>query len=86
MGFLNKLADIASAVSSGDKDSIANTAESLLTGFATPQKKPAKSKAVSKDVADVFNEVFELDVHKELPPEMVTRPKGHDFGFGGYMN
>lgn len=42
--------------------------------------------AVTKDVADVFNEVFEPDVHKELPPEMVTRPKGHDFGFGDYIN
>lgn len=60
MGFLNKLADIASAVSSGDKDSIANTAESLLTGFATLPKNPAKSKAVSK-VA-------------ELPNDEVTQP------------
>jgi hypothetical protein len=42
--------------------------------------------AVTKDVADVFNEVFEPDVHKELPPEMVNRRKGHDFGFGDYIN
>ena len=42
--------------------------------------------AVTKDVADILNEVFEPEVQKELPPEMVTRPKGHDFGFGDYIN
>ncbi len=26
------------------------------------------------------------EVKKELPPEMVTRRKGHDFGFGDYIN
>lgn len=41
---------------------------------------------ITKAIADVFHEVFEPEVHKELPPEMVTRPKGNDFGFGGYIN
>ena len=41
---------------------------------------------ITKSIADVFNEAFEPEVHKELPPEMVTRPKGRDFGFGGYVN
>jgi hypothetical protein len=41
---------------------------------------------ITKTIADVFHEVFEPEVHKELPPEMVTRPKGNDFGFGGYIN
>ena len=26
------------------------------------------------------------EVKKELPPEMVTRRKGHDLGFGDYIN
>ena len=38
------------------------------------------------DLLDVFNEAFEPEVKKELPPEMVTRRKGHDFGFGDYIN
>ena len=29
---------------------------------------------------------FEPEVKKELPPEMATRRKGHDFGFGDYIN
>ena len=41
---------------------------------------------VAKTIADVFNEAFEPEVKKELPPEMVTRRKGHDFGFGDYIN
>lgn len=41
---------------------------------------------VAKTIADVFNEAFEPEVKKELPPEMVTRRKGHDFGFGDYVN
>ena len=42
--------------------------------------------AVAKSVADILNEAFEPEVVKELPPEMVTRQKGNDFGFGGYIN
>ena len=41
---------------------------------------------ITKAIADVFNEAFEPDMQKELPPEMVARPKGNDFGFGGYIN
>ena len=41
--------------------------------------------AVTKDLADIFNEAFEPGVHKELPPEMVKRVIGHDFGFGDYV-
>jgi hypothetical protein len=41
---------------------------------------------VAKTMADVFNEAFEPEVKKELPPDMVTRRKGHDFGFGDYIN
>jgi hypothetical protein len=37
-------------------------------------------------IADVFNEAFEPEVVKQLPPEMVSRPLGHDFGFGDYVN
>ena len=41
---------------------------------------------VAKTIADVFNEAFEPEVKKELPPEMVNRRKGHDCGFGDYVN
>ena len=40
---------------------------------------------IAKAIADVFNESFEPGVHKELPPEMVTRPKGRYFGMGDYV-
>ena len=42
--------------------------------------------AITKDVADVLNEAFEPDVHKDLPPEMLERRKGHDFGFADYID
>lgn len=41
---------------------------------------------VAKTIADVFNEAFEPEVRKVLPPEMVERRKGHDFGFSDYIN
>ena len=41
---------------------------------------------IIKAIADVFNEAFEPEVIKQLPPEMVTRRVGHDFGFGDYIN
>ena len=41
---------------------------------------------VAKTIADVFNEAFEPEVKKVLPPEMVERRKGHDFGFSDYIN
>ena len=42
--------------------------------------------AITKDLADVFNEAFEPDVHKALPLEMLERRKGHDFGFADYID
>lgn len=60
MGFLNKLADIASAASSGDMESITKTAGSLLSGLTTTPKKPAKS----KDIPEAT----------ELPNEEITLP------------
>jgi ribonuclease R len=39
-----------------------------------------------KTIADVFNYAFEPDVQKQLPPEMVTRRKGHDFGMRDYID
>ena len=41
---------------------------------------------VIKTIADVFNYAFEPDVQKTLPPEMVTRRKGHDFGMRDYID
>jgi hypothetical protein len=41
---------------------------------------------ITKAIADVFNEAFEPEVSKQLPPEMVTRRVGHDFGFSDYIN
>lgn len=40
---------------------------------------------VIKTIADVFNYAFEPDVQKQLPPEMVSRRKGHDFGMRDYI-
>lgn len=42
--------------------------------------------ATAKTIADVFNRHFEPDVEKQLPPEMVTRPLGHDFGMDDYID
>ena len=40
----------------------------------------------TKSIADVFNHAFEPDVEKALPPEMLKRPIGHDFGMADYIN
>ena len=42
--------------------------------------------ALAKSIADVFNHAFEPDVEKQLPPEMLKRPLGHDFGMTDYIN
>lgn len=41
--------------------------------------------ALAKSIADVFNHAFEPDIEKQLPPEMLKRPIGHDFGMGDYI-
>ena len=40
----------------------------------------------TKHIADVFNHAFEPEAEKSLPPEMITRPIGHDFGMADYVN
>jgi len=42
--------------------------------------------AFTKQIADVFNHAFESDIEKPLPPEMVKRNLGHDFGMSDYIN
>lgn len=42
--------------------------------------------AFTKQIADVFNHAFEPDISKPLPPEMVKRNLGHDFGMADYVN
>lgn len=42
--------------------------------------------AFTKQIADVFNHVFEPDIEKILPPEMVKRNIDHDFGMTDYIN
>lgn len=42
--------------------------------------------ALAKSIADVFNHAFEPDVEKQIPPEMLSRCIGHDFGMGDYVN
>lgn len=37
-------------------------------------------------MADVFNRHFEPEIEKSLPPEMLQRPKGNDFGMGCYYS
>jgi len=41
---------------------------------------------ITKQIADVFNHAFEPDVEKVLPPEMLKRPIGHDFGMADYID
>lgn len=41
--------------------------------------------AVIKDLADCINRVLEPDVQKQLPPEMLKRPK-NDFGMQDYID
>ena len=40
----------------------------------------------TKAIADNFRTVLEPEKEYHLPPEMVNRPLGHDFGFGDYVN
>jgi len=40
----------------------------------------------AKQLADTFNWAFEPEIEKQLPPEMVTRPIGHDFGMADYID
>jgi hypothetical protein len=40
----------------------------------------------TKAIADNFCAVLEPGKEYHLPPEMVNRPLGHDFGFGDYVN
>ena len=40
----------------------------------------------TKTIADILTRHLEPDVLKELPPEMVKRRFGHDFGFSDYVN
>ena len=42
--------------------------------------------ALTKTIADTFHKYLEPEKDVQLPPEMVTRPVGHDFGFGDYLN
>lgn len=39
-----------------------------------------------KQLADTFNFAFEPDKQKQLPPEMLTRQIGHDFGMSDYID
>ena len=42
--------------------------------------------AVIKTLADSLNAVLENDVQKTLPPEIVNRPVGKDFGMQDYVD
>ena len=42
--------------------------------------------STTKALADVFSRHFEPGVEKPIPPEMLKRPKGHDFGMQDYVN
>ena len=42
--------------------------------------------ALAKQIADVFNNAFEPDKEKQLPPEMLKRRISHDFGMSDYIN
>ena len=44
------------------------------------------SKNFIKTLAEVFNYAFEPEVQKQLPPEMLERQKGKDFGMSDYVN
>jgi hypothetical protein len=39
-----------------------------------------------KTLAEIFNYAFEPEVQKQLPPEMLERQKGKDFGMKDYVN
>ncbi len=40
----------------------------------------------AKTIADIINRNLEPSVEKPIPPEMLVRQKGHDFGMGDYIN
>ena len=40
----------------------------------------------TKAIADTFRANLEPEKEFTLPPEMVSRPFGHDFGFADYQN
>ena len=42
--------------------------------------------ALAQTIADVFNRNFEPDVKKAIPPEMLKRQKGHDYGMQDYVD
>lgn len=42
--------------------------------------------AVIKDIAETFHQYMDSEKALKLPPEMVSRPKGHDFGFADYKD
>ena len=42
--------------------------------------------AFTKQIADTFNNAFESEVEKQLPPEMLKRRIGNDFGMSDYIN
>lgn len=42
--------------------------------------------ATIKALADGINAIIEPEVEKQLPPEMVTRVEGHDFGMQDYVD
>ena len=46
----------------------------------------ARRLSTAKTIADVFNRNLEPGVEKPIPPEMLARPEGHDFGMGDYVN
>ena len=40
----------------------------------------------AKTIADIINRNLEPGVEKPIPPEMLARPKGHDFGMQDYVD
>ena len=42
--------------------------------------------ALTKEMADTFHQYLDPEHTVELPPEMVKRNLGHDFGFADYKN
>ena len=42
--------------------------------------------ATAKTISEVFNRNFEPEVEKQLPPEMLSRIKDHDFGMQDYVD
>ena len=54
--------------------------ESIVSVFST------NFLAVAKTISEVFNRNFEPGVEKPIPPEMLERRKGHDFGMDDYVD